>query len=202
MALFGKKNDLGVTFEHPKSMKTGEGLYDFCKRNGCGTGTSEKWAVYHFDIIAENLDADEHVLGAFMGLHDYKSMTKHDNNYAYAITNKRLLCAQKKAFGQTFKAVSLKNINDTALKTGIGMCTVTIDARGEKIIIGTDKKTATTIANKLQELLADNPAFSAPAQAASGFSVADELKKFKELLDAEIITQDEFEAKKKELLGL
>lgn len=33
-------------------------------------------------------------------------------------------------------------------------------------------------------------------------SPADELKKFKELLDAGIITQDEFDAKKKELLGL
>ena len=33
-------------------------------------------------------------------------------------------------------------------------------------------------------------------------SVADELKKYKELLDMGIITQEEFEAKKKQLLGL
>ena len=33
-------------------------------------------------------------------------------------------------------------------------------------------------------------------------SVADELKKFKELLDMGIITQEEFDAKKKQLLGL
>ncbi len=33
-------------------------------------------------------------------------------------------------------------------------------------------------------------------------SAADEILKFKQLLDAGIITQDEFEAKKKELLGL
>ena len=33
-------------------------------------------------------------------------------------------------------------------------------------------------------------------------SSADELKKFKELLDAGIITQEEFDAKKKQLLGL
>jgi hypothetical protein len=32
-------------------------------------------------------------------------------------------------------------------------------------------------------------------------STADELKKFKELLDNEVITKEEFEAKKKELLG-
>ena len=33
-------------------------------------------------------------------------------------------------------------------------------------------------------------------------SNADELKKFKELLDSGIITQEEFDAKKKQLLGL
>ncbi|MBO5927967.1 MAG: SHOCT domain-containing protein [Clostridia bacterium] len=36
----------------------------------------------------------------------------------------------------------------------------------------------------------------------SAISPAEELKKFKELLDSGIITQDEFNAKKKELLGL
>ena len=33
-------------------------------------------------------------------------------------------------------------------------------------------------------------------------SNADELKKYKELLDAGVITQEEFDAKKKQLLGL
>lgn len=37
---------------------------------------------------------------------------------------------------------------------------------------------------------------------ASATSNADELKKFKELLDLGVITQDEFDAKKKQLLGL
>lgn len=43
--------------------------------------------------------------------------------------------------------------------------------------------------------------FSAP-QVIQTNSAADELKKFKELLDMNIITQEEFDAKKKELLGL
>ncbi len=37
---------------------------------------------------------------------------------------------------------------------------------------------------------------------ATKISPADELKKFKDLLDAGIITQDEFDAKKKDLLGI
>lgn len=39
-------------------------------------------------------------------------------------------------------------------------------------------------------------------KASSQTSAADEIKKFKELLDSSIITQEEFDAKKKQLLGL
>ena len=41
-----------------------------------------------------------------------------------------------------------------------------------------------------------------PASVVQQVSAADELKKFKELLDMGIITQEEFDAKKKQLLGL
>lgn len=45
----------------------------------------------------------------------------------------------------------------------------------------------------------NNPVIAAPAAAVS---VADEIKKFKDLLDMGAITQEEFDAKKKQLLGL
>lgn len=43
---------------------------------------------------------------------------------------------------------------------------------------------------------------SSPVQSAGIVSAADEVLKLKQLLDAEIITADEFEAKKKQLLGV
>ena len=43
---------------------------------------------------------------------------------------------------------------------------------------------------------------NAPAQVVAQTSAADELKKFKELLDMGVISQEEFDAKKKQLLGL
>lgn len=42
----------------------------------------------------------------------------------------------------------------------------------------------------------------APAPTSAPVSAADELKKFKELLDMGVITQEEFDAKKKQILGL
>ena len=46
------------------------------------------------------------------------------------------------------------------------------------------------------------PASTAAYTAAPSVSAADELKKYKELLDSGVISQDEFDAKKKQLLGL
>lgn len=46
------------------------------------------------------------------------------------------------------------------------------------------------------------PQYTAPRQRTPGFDVADELKKYKDLLDCGAITQEEFDAKKKQLLGL
>ena len=46
-----------------------------------------------------------------------------------------------------------------------------------------------------------NKAKNAPS-VVQQISAADELKKFKELLDMGIISQEEFDAKKKQLLGL
>lgn len=43
---------------------------------------------------------------------------------------------------------------------------------------------------------------AAKGQNTPAISAADELKKFKELLDSGVITQEEFDAKKKQLLGL
>lgn len=48
----------------------------------------------------------------------------------------------------------------------------------------------------------DDDTRAAPQQAAPVQSTADELKKYKELLDTNIITQEEFDDKKRQLLGL
>ena len=58
----------------------------------------------------------------------------------------------------------------------------------------------TRLTDKEWEAFQDNSSQITKTQ--NEFSVADELKKFKELLDIGIITQEEFDAKKKQLLGL
>lgn len=58
------------------------------------------------------------------------------------------------------------------------------------------------VINKLLIERQQENARSVPVAAAPVKDAAEEIKKFKELLDMGIITQDEFDAKKKQLLGL
>jgi hypothetical protein len=62
------------------------------------------------------------------------------------------------------------------------------------------KDLAIKIISLLDQITADNN--TAPIPPSSSSNAADEILKFKSLLDAGVITQEEFEAKKKQLLGL
>jgi hypothetical protein len=77
-------------------LQTAAGMYRYCIANDTGQGWNEKWGIKHFGIIEQNLLPDEKVLTCFIGLHNYESTTKHDENYAYVVTNKRLSFAQKR----------------------------------------------------------------------------------------------------------
>ena len=185
-------------------MRTAEELYQYCVDNGFGEGQNRKWGEKHFGLIASELQPDEDVLMAFIGLHNYQSMTKHDNNYAYAVTNKRILMGQKKLVGQALQSVMLDQVNDVTSSTGVLLGTLTINTVGTAFNVAINKQAVQKVADRLHTLLTElkaQPA-AAPAPAASAVSAADEIKKFKELLDLGAITQEEFDAKKKQLLGL
>jgi hypothetical protein len=76
-------------------MQTAEGMYHYCVENGFGSGWNEEWGVKHFRVIENSLMNGEEVWMTFIGLHNYKSPSKHDQNFAYAVTNKRIVMAQK-----------------------------------------------------------------------------------------------------------
>lgn len=185
-------------------MSTAEGMYKYCKDNNFGSGFNEKWALKHFGVIENNLMQGEIVLMTFIGLHNYVSTTKHDNFYGYAITNKRIMFAQKTITGENFKAVNYDKLNDVGFKKGMVYGIVTIDTLSEIFNVALDRDSAASINSHIHKVLDDVKAVNvAPQpQVVSTSSAADEIKKYKELLDMEAITQEEFDMKKKELLGL
>lgn len=177
-------------------MKTANEMYKYCTDNGLGTGMNKKWGVKHFVLVEQALMADEVVQMCFIGLHNYINNTQHNSNFAYAITNKRIIMAQQKVIGNTVQIVSLEHVNDITLSSGILFGVITIDTIKEKFNVALDKVSAGNIHKRIQEYLIN----SKNQPTAPVASVTDELRQFKGLLDDGIITQDEFDKKKHQLM--
>lgn len=84
-----------------------------------------------------------------------------------------------------------------------------VECKGGALAAGYDENTVffqkknSELANNIKEFLEKKIAEkNNPAPTIQQTSSADELKKFKDLLDSGVITQEEFDAKKKQLLGL
>lgn len=195
--------------ESSSGLSTAEEMYRYAKNNGFGSGVTDNWGIKHFKVIEEHLLPNETVLMAFIGLHNYISATKHDSHYAYVITSKRIMMAQKQMIaGEKMQTVYLDNLNDITFKSGIVMGTMTIDTIKEVFNVGLDKISAKAVSEKIHSAIdelrnyANAPALEAASSLVDKISPADEILKYKQLLDAGAITQEEFEIKKKQLLNL
>lgn len=187
-------------------LATAEGMYKYCVDNNYDSGWNEEWGIKHFKIIENNLMEDEIVELVFIGLHNYVSATKNDGNFAYAITNKRIMMVQKSAIvGEKFQTVLLDNINYITYNSGIALATITIDSVKEIFNVGLSKVVAQQLNNKIHELIGKlkyKSQSNSVLESKIEISVADEIKKYKELLDMGALTQEEFDIKKKQLLNL
>lgn len=178
--------------------KNAQDMYQYCLKNGYIV-KPKKWTLNTFSLIEKSLLKDEKVLLVFPGLtfsgkilESFASVSRYCN---YALTNKRIIIADKTIFIDGIQTVPLKNINDITLSDTL----MTIDTFKDKIVFGFPKKAmAITINKKIHEIL-DSLAKIAENNN-SNISCADEILKFKQLLDQGIITQEEFDKKKQELL--
>ncbi|GAA0757980.1 PH domain-containing protein [Clostridium sartagoforme] len=182
-------------------------MYQYCIDNNYGMGLDKSWSLKHFQLIENALSSDEKVLMCFIGLHNYVSSGKHDSNFAYAVTNKRIIMAQKKMVGEIIQTISLKNVNDITMTTGAITGIITIDTIKETFNVSINKSAVRKINDKIHELLLDiqesKPNSSAQTTTSEkNCSSADEILKFKNLLDMGVITEEEFNIKKKQLLGI
>ena len=177
-------------------MNNDEQMYKYCIDNNFGKGISHKWAIKHFNIVSNNLIKDEQVKMCFCGLHNYVSMTKHDGYFAYAITNRRIMIAQKKVFGENFQSISLDNVNDVTFSSGLMLGIITIDTFKEKFNVSVDRKTGSSINDHIHEILLIKN------EKEDNVNNIDYLIDYKKLLDSGVISQEEFDLKKKELLNL
>lgn len=109
-----------------------------------------------------------------------------------------------------YSEIESMEITSAPIFSPYGILTVRTQGKDIPVPFVRSKKTKLELALREFERMRENPAAQTPAtiqagQPASGPAAMDpyeELKKLKELLDMDIVTKEEFEAKKKQLLGL
>lgn len=177
-------------------MKTADQMLEYCDTYETDGGSILNRNRRHFEILAEELQQKEYAVCAFTGL-------MNGFNYAFAITDERIIYAQKKVVGMVVKAIYLKNINDVTTRKGPLHGFVQIDTLKEKFEFCVAADYADSIRNCIRETLESYQNREKKQTNVTGnSSIADEIIKFKQLMDSGVISEEEFETKKKQLLSL
>ncbi len=168
--------------EENEELKTAKQMYEYCRKNGYGRGANRKWSEKHFSLIENRLMKDEYIILPFIGLHNYISASKHDRNYAYAVTNKRIIMAQKGFIGAKVQTIYLNNINDITYKAEVTLGNIIIDTIKETFSVCLNKNAAFKVSERLHEVLdslKNSEANQIENLSINKLSEADEIMKFK-----------------------
>ncbi|MGL5478242.1 MAG: PH domain-containing protein [Clostridium sp.] len=145
------------------------------------------------------LAMDEHIKAMTSGLTD-------GNTWLIVCTDKRVLMLDKgMIYGLKLIDIPLDRINSISHSKGLILGKISItDGATTRTIENISNATVSFFADTVnKEISIFKQAKNAPVtQVVNSTSAADELLKFKQLLDMGALTQDEFDAKKKELLGI
>lgn len=154
-----------------------------------------KKEVKELPMVLQN---DETIMYATSGFTD-------GNTWLITCTNKRLLFLDKgMIFGLKQVEIPIDKINSIAHKRGLILGELMIyHGSSQMTIKNINKETLSPMVNAINtEIEKQKTEVNISPIQTNTTSVADEILKFKELLDADIITQEEYEMKRKELLGL
>lgn len=156
------------------------------------------WMKKHFKVVENSLLNGEYGIVCFMLM-----IGKSSKRIAGVLTNKRLIIAQDKLIGNQLITISINNINDIYIKNGLIDSTLIIDSFKETLQFTGLKKFVQNTNNELNNALnyIKNNLINNNNIAPPPPNKYDELKKLKELVDNNIITQEEFEAEKKKILS-
>lgn len=134
-------------------LNTHEEMMEYCVNHRYGQGIDIATGIRHFMLIQAALQPTEKILTCFVGYHNYVSVEQNDGYYAYAITSKRLLFAQKRLDSQNIQAVSLVRILDAKALSREPMGILRIITRTQQLNIGMDVDTSRKIRARIHRFI-------------------------------------------------
>lgn len=187
-----------------------EHLLDLCLTRHMDAGANRRVLLGHYGIIADALDPGEKAHYAFIALLNYKGARKSDGTYALAVTDRRLVTSQRNVFGLSVTDMPLDGATEASLAYDGRYGVITLERRGRRLVVAVRKDGAEEALEAIRATMAGGQALRAAERASEGPVVPqgrasdpyEEVKKAKELLDLGILTQEEFDEKKRQLLGL
>lgn len=140
--------------ELPVRLRSARELYQYSCDNGFGTGFGKGWGLSNFGLLEKKLEPDEYAFLTFVGLHRFRSMSSHQRNFAYAITDRRILMAQTRSFWRTrFESVPLNAIMNLSFDSDNTVAVMKIMLDADAITIGMSCECANALSARLTELL-------------------------------------------------
>ncbi len=135
-------------------LKKAEDLYAYSCTHGFGKGLSRAWGISSFRLVEQAIDEDEFAYLTFIGLHRFHSMSAHQRNFAYAVTNKRIIMAQIRSFWRTrMESVPLNAVLNLSFDNNASIGIVKILLANDAICVGMSQESIDALSKRLTELL-------------------------------------------------
>jgi hypothetical protein len=180
-------------------MRNASDMLNFALQLECKEGMG-KWGIKHFGVIENHLSENDDVVIALLGLLQIPdSPNSNEGNYALALTKKKVLFAQKTFTGEIYKEFDYEQLKDLSFYFSFGSH-YTFNFFKDKYTLWTSqtKEKGNGFFNVIKEYVDEVKNINIPAQAQK--SNVELIREYKSLLDDGIITVEEFNEKKKELL--
>jgi hypothetical protein len=178
MGIFDKKND------EEKLAKRQEGLVaaeDKARGKAAKKGFNVEGALYVMEAMYPKDD------DAKMNL----------NMPLVAIFEDKVVQSRKSILGSSIEEIPMKNISSVEITTGL-IPTVNVFTSGNTLTFRTDVLQGPRFVEVLRECLSNRPT----SNSNSGLSEAEQLEKLAALLEKGLLTREEFDNKKQQILGL
>jgi len=114
-----------------------------------------------------------------------------------AIFKDKVVQSRKSLLGSSLEEIPMKNISSVEITAGL-IPTVNVYTSGNTLTFRTDVLQGPRFVEVLRECLANRPT----SNSNSGLSEAEQLEKLAALLDKGLLTREEFDNKKQQILGL
>ncbi len=198
------------------AITTALAMYEYANDHRYAFGFTKKMALKHFAIIEKNLEPDEFCELAFIGMNNYRGRRTQNDYTAFAVTNKRIFIAQKKRFTDYQVSIYWYHLNRVYHEDNPLLDVMILDSVSGVFHIGLRKDRCQEIIdqtkaiweshdqrNQTQIQLKPQPeAAPKAAEEPAPVSNVDQILQYKELLDQGVLTEEEFAAVKKKILGI